>query len=133
VALTSLVEIPLGTAVYEEVVFRGVILGLALRRLPPVPAVAATSALFGLWHVLPALSDRGHHPTTRDAHPLAVVATAVASTTVAGVLFSMERLRGGSVLAPILTHATANAVTFAVAAAVARRRADTAGSPLADR
>ena len=65
----GLVEIPIGTAVYEEVVFRGVILGLALRRLPPLPATLVTSALFGLWHVLPSLRDREHNPATRDQHP----------------------------------------------------------------
>lgn len=121
VAYTSLVEIPFGTAVYEEVVFRGVILGLAMRHLNPTGAIAVSSALFGLWHILPALADREHHPTARTAHPAAVVAGAVAATTLAGVLFGVERVRTGSILAPVLTHATTNAVAYAVAAEVARR------------
>jgi uncharacterized protein len=121
VAFTSLVRIPLGTALYEEVVFRGVVLGLALRRLPPLLAVGFTSALFGLWHVLPALADREHHPTTREAHPVALVGSAVASTTVAGAIFGWERLRANSVVAPVLTHTATNAVTFAVASLVSAR------------
>src|SRR5690606_14348529 len=73
----GLVEIPLGTAVYEEVGFRGVVLGLALRRLPPLPAVLVTSALFGAWHVLPSLRDRELNPSTRHRHPVAVTAVTV--------------------------------------------------------
>jgi uncharacterized protein len=121
VAFTSLVRIPLGTALYEEVVFRGVVLGLALRRLPPLAAVGFTSALFGLWHVLPTLADREHRPATREAHPVALVGSAVASTTVAGAIFGWERLRANSVVAPVLTHTATNAVTFAVASLVSAR------------
>jgi hypothetical protein len=49
-----LVRIPLGTALFEEVAFRGVLLG-AWRRAGLRAAGAATSALFGLWHVVPTL------------------------------------------------------------------------------
>jgi membrane protease YdiL (CAAX protease family) len=129
VAYTSLVRIPFGTALYEEVVFRGVVLGLAMRRLPPLPAVAFTSVLFGLWHVLPSLADREHHPATREAHPIAVAGSAVLSTTIAGMLFGWERLRANSVVAPILTHTATNAVTFAVASLVSARTAPPDDAP----
>lgn len=124
VATRSLVHIPLGTAVYEEVVFRGVVLGLALRRLPPAGAVAVTSALFGLWHVFPALHDQAANPASRERNTVAHVAGTVVTTGLAGVAFAWERLRTGSVLAPILTHTATNAVTYAVAAAVASRQGD---------
>jgi membrane protease YdiL (CAAX protease family) len=119
-ARRSLLEIPLGTAIYEEVLFRGVLLAFALRHLPPVPATVATSALFGLWHVFPALRDRHHHPSTRDRHPGLVVAAAVANTAAVGGVLSWQRLRTGSLVAPILTHTATNAVTYLVAAAVGR-------------
>lgn len=131
--LRGLVEIPLGTAVYEEVVFRGVVLGLALRRLPPLPAVAATSALFGLWHVLPSLRDREHNPATRGRHPAAVTGATVANTALVGVGLAWQRLRTGSVAAPILTHTASNAVAFLAAATLARRRRDGPGAPPAHR
>lgn len=117
----GLVEIPLGTAVYEEVVFRGVVLGLALRRLPPLPAVLLTSALFGLWHVLPSLRDREHNPTTRGQNPAAVTALTVLNTAVVGVSLSWQRLRTNSVAAPILTHTASNAVAYLAAAGLSRR------------
>lgn len=121
VALRTLVEIPLGTALYEELVFRGVLQALATRRFGVVGGAAVTSVLFGLWHVLPSLADRDRNPATRDQHPAAVVAGTVVSTTVAGALFAVQRIRSGSVVAPTLAHAANNAVIFAVAAAVTRR------------
>jgi membrane protease YdiL (CAAX protease family) len=55
-AYQSLVRIPLGTALFEELAFRGVLLALLLRVSSTVPAVISSSALFGLWHVLPTIS-----------------------------------------------------------------------------
>ena len=121
VLFRGLVEIPFGTAVYEEVLFRGVVLGLALRRLPPLPAVLLTSALFGLWHVLPSIRDRAHNPGTRDQHPAAVTAVSVLNTAAVGLSFSWQRLRSDSVAAPILTHTASNAVAYLVAAGLNRR------------
>jgi membrane protease YdiL (CAAX protease family) len=118
----GVVEIPLGTAVYEEVVFRGVVLGLALRRMAPVPAVLLTSALFGLWHVLPSLRDREHNPMTRDQHAAAVTGATVANTALVGLLLSWQRLRTNSVVAPILTHTASNAVAYLVAAVSSRAK-----------
>jgi membrane protease YdiL (CAAX protease family) len=117
----GLVEIPIGTAVYEEVVFRGVVFGLALRRLPPLPAALATSALFGLWHVLPSLRDRERNPATRQQHPAAVTTATVVNTAAVGLTLAWQRLRTNSVVAPILTHTASNAIAYLAAAALARR------------
>ena len=51
----ALFRIPLGTAVYEELLFRGVIFGMLARRTSAIWAAVWSSLLFGLWHVLPAL------------------------------------------------------------------------------
>ena len=53
--LTSLVTIPLGTVVFEEVAFRSVLWGMLEHERGTAVATAVSSALFGLWHVLPAL------------------------------------------------------------------------------
>jgi uncharacterized protein len=121
IARRSLVDIPIGTALTEELIFRGALLGLARRRMPTVPAVGATSVLFGLWHILPALTDRGHHPMTEARHPAVVAGASVAFTTAAGMLFSYERLRTGSIVAPVLTHTAINVSTYLMATWVARR------------
>ncbi len=53
--LTSFVLIPVGTVLLEEVAFRGVLWGLLRRLGGTVMATAVSSALFGLWHILPSL------------------------------------------------------------------------------
>src|SRR3954454_8236593 len=49
------VTILLGTVVPEELAFRGVLLGAAVRVFRKPTAVLLTSVLFGLWHVAPTL------------------------------------------------------------------------------
>lgn len=118
----TLVEIPLSTALYEELVFRGALLGLLTHRLGEVGGAAAAAGLFGLWHVLPALEDRKHNPMYLDRHPAKTVLPAVAGTTVAGLWFGWLRKRSGSVLAPMLVHAFTNSGALASATLVSRRR-----------
>ncbi|MEZ5142172.1 MAG: CPBP family intramembrane glutamic endopeptidase [Acidimicrobiales bacterium] len=115
-----LLDIPVGTAVYEEAVFRGTLLGLARRELPPRAAEAVVAAVFGLWHVLPALEDREHNPVARRVPLLASVAPTVAATTVAGLVLGRLRDRTGSRLAPIVSHALTNAAGLLAARLVAR-------------
>ena len=120
-ARRAVLDIPLGTAVYEELVFRSALLGLALRRVPAPVAVALTSTVFGLWHVLPALEDRRRDERVAARPLAATVGPTVLATTAAGVGFSVLRLRTGSVLAPILVHAATN-VGGLLASGVTRRR-----------
>lgn len=114
------VRIPIGTAAAEEVIFRGALLGLLLRRHPAPVAVAWSSAVFGLWHVPPTVRDvRGHRavgPHVADGRVRhgAVVAGVVAVTAGAGAALAALRLRTGSVAAPAVAHAALNVAAFAV-------------------
>jgi uncharacterized protein len=110
-----LVSIPLGTALFEETIFRGVLLGALLRGGSRLRAALITSIAFGLWHVPPALSD-AHDKSAFAA--LGVVLGTIAITTVAGFLFAALRLRSGSVIAPIFGHVATNSFAY-VAAIVA--------------
>jgi uncharacterized protein len=58
----ALVRIPLGTALLEEVAFRGVLAAMLTRRHGVRAAVVVSSLLFGLWHVLPSLGLRTATP-----------------------------------------------------------------------
>ena len=51
----AFLSVPLGTVVFEEVAFRGVLWALVEDRAGAAWATAVTALLFGLWHVLPAL------------------------------------------------------------------------------
>jgi membrane protease YdiL (CAAX protease family) len=114
-----LVRIPLGTVLWEEVAFRGVLLAALLRLVPQGAAVTASSALFGVWHVRPTLealaaNDLGRGPVRTGA----AVALACCGTAVGGALFAQMRTRSGSLVAPLLLHLAANALgTLAAAAA----------------
>ncbi|TVR22484.1 MAG: CPBP family intramembrane metalloprotease [Ilumatobacter sp.] len=115
-----LVRIPLGTVVLEEVAFRGVLLGMLLRRTSRAGAVMVSSVLFGLWHVLPAIGVEGTNPVLADLFggtggAVAAVVLAVVGTAIAGVALCIVRFVGHSLLAPMLAHVATNSVGFVVA------------------
>ena len=114
------VRIPLGTALGEELIFRGALFGLLRRRHSTLTAVVVSSLVFGLWHVLPALD--GRHPRGEEwgddvAGITAHVAGNVAATTAAGVGFCVLRLWSGSIVAPTIVHAMVNTTAFVAARA----------------
>jgi membrane protease YdiL (CAAX protease family) len=117
-AFEALVRIPLGTALGEELLFRGVVLGIGLRRWSRTCALVGSSVLFGLWHILPALdSHASNSVATGVPVPLLVFATIVI-TGMAGAVLSVLRLWTGHVAAPIVAHAALNASALMAAAAV---------------
>ena len=79
-------------------------------------AVAVSSLLFGLWHVLPALQsiadNLSDETPDQKLGTLAHVAGTVAATRVAGVGFAILRLRSKSILAPVIVHAAVNSSAF---------------------
>jgi membrane protease YdiL (CAAX protease family) len=117
-AYQALIRIPLGTVVLEEVAFRGVLLGLIGSGRA---AVALSSTLFGLWHVLPTLDAvTANDLTNSSGARTALAAGAVAFTGAVGVFFCALRLRSGSVVAPAVVHVATNSLG-ALAAGVALR------------
>lgn len=110
-AWATLVRIPFGTALFEEVAFRGVLLGLLLQVTSPGWAVAWSSVVFGLWHVPPTLvALRLNEVDPGSPAGIGALVGAVVITTIAGVVFAVLRLIAGSLLAPILGHWATNAV-----------------------
>jgi membrane protease YdiL (CAAX protease family) len=108
-AYRALVRIPLGTALLEEFAFRGVLFGAWQRIARPRWAALGSSLVFGLWHIRPSielLDANGVAAST--AGRIAVVAGAVAATTLAGLVFCWLRVRSHSLVAPYLTHTAVN-------------------------
>jgi membrane protease YdiL (CAAX protease family) len=110
----------------EELIYRSALLGLRLGRGPQASAVAWSSALFGLSHVLPTLATM--HQTALHPHlargPLrraAFVGGNVMVTGLAGAAFSWLRLNSGSVVAPALAHAALNDAALVAGRVVHRR------------
>jgi uncharacterized protein len=116
-AFDVLIRIPVGTAVCEELIFRGALLGVFLRHRTPITAVAISSMMFGLWHVFPTLDTLHLNPVGdlvegSTLRTVEAVIGAAAVTTAAGFGFSWLRLRANSVVAPIIAHGALNAAAF---------------------
>lgn len=107
----ALVVIPLVTVLPEEFAFRGVLLGLLRRAGGRRTATIVSSAIFGLWHVLPSLGGDGAANESvagvigdGPAGTLFRVIGTVIVTGLAGVVCCELRDRSGSLLAPVLLH-----------------------------
>ena len=101
----ALLRYPLNAAVLEEVLFRGVLLALALRSLGVTGAVALTSLAFAGWHVAVDYETIGDS-SVADSDVLFALAQigSLAALLVAGLLFAALRLRTASLAGPIVFH-----------------------------
>ncbi|TXK35918.1 CPBP family intramembrane glutamic endopeptidase [Nonomuraea sp. C10] len=125
----ALLQVPFGTVLLEEVGFRGALHAMLRRAHGQATATAVSSALFGLWHILPAVDMAranpalgavvaGESPGRLDT--ARVVAGSVLSTAAAGVLFTELRRRGG-LLAPSMLHLATNSLGYLFARLAATR------------
>jgi len=122
VAHQALVRIPLGTVLWEETAFRGILQAALGRVMPAGAAIAVTAGVFGIWHVAPtAAALRINGLADSPVRTLAGVSAGAAATAAGGVLLSWLRTRSGSLAAPILLHLATNCGGALTAWAVARR------------
>jgi membrane protease YdiL (CAAX protease family) len=114
-------RIPVGTVLWEEIAFRGV-LQAALRRVMSEPvAIVVASGVFGIWHIRPTAAALRVNQLAGDRLFAARVTAGVAATAAGGALFSWLRARSGSLAAPVLLHLTTNCAGPVVAWTLARR------------
>lgn len=87
------VELGLLVPILEELFFRGFLFGALRQRLRPWPVIAATAALFGLFHIF---------------SPVGLTPERLLTTGLMGVVLGWARWRSGSVVPGILLHALHN-------------------------
>lgn len=125
----TFVRFPLGTALFEEVAFRGVVEGIwrssgATER----EAASAAAALFGLWHLIPtrdAIEGSAFAGTLRsDTSRAGVVLAGAVATAAASLGFSWLRRRSGSLLAPWLAHTAISCGGYLAGVVAWRRHGD---------
>jgi membrane protease YdiL (CAAX protease family) len=125
-----LVRIPFGTVIPEELIFRGALMGLMLRRHSPIRAATYSSLLFGVWHVLPTLSsldaEAADVVSNSTLEQTGAILLTVFATGAIGFVFAWLRLRSRSVVAPIIAHLAFN-VTATAGGRVARQVFDATG------
>jgi uncharacterized protein len=126
-AFDVVVRIPFETALAEEVLFRGVLLGLTTAAVGRTRAIAWTSLAFGVWHTAPALRAHESNPhgaalAERYGGAAATIAGTVAATAAAGAALALLRFRARSVVAPVIAHAALNVAAVLAARTVHRTR-----------
>ena len=122
-----LVNVPLGTVLFEELAFRGVGLALLIQWVPVWQAVLLSSVLFGFWHILPSLIMHDANAAVGDLLGQGIwgriqsVVLTVLGTAIAGVVFCVLRLYTDSLLPPMALHWAINGLGFIAASWVHRR------------
>jgi membrane protease YdiL (CAAX protease family) len=102
--LWSAVRYPLSAAVFEEVLFRGVLLALALRAFG-AGAVPFTAVVFAGWHICVNYVTMGDSAVADDAVMFGLAQTgAMIALIVGGVVMAEMRLRTGSLAGPVVFH-----------------------------
>ncbi len=92
-----------GSAVFEEMVFRGVLHAKLLRLMSPGRALLAGSAVFAAWHVVITWYNLGRSTLPRALFPLLYIG-ALAALYVGGLLFGLVRQATGHVAGAIVAH-----------------------------
>ncbi len=122
VAFQVMVRIPVGTVLWEETAFRGVLQAALRRVMSDGAAVAVTSGVFGIWHIRPTIGAlRANKLAAGRGETLAAVTLAVAATTAGGAFLSLLRIRSGSLAAPVLLHLATNCAGPLAGWVIARR------------
>lgn len=121
-----LVRFPLGTALFEEVLFRGV-LPAAFPNRPVWQQELISAGVFAVWHIIPTSQTVAANREGRSLAPgrkaTAVVGGSLAAG-LAGLGFSALKRVSSSLAAPWLAHATINGLTLALAMRANRRAAE---------
>lgn len=111
-------RIPLGTALSEELIFRGALLGLYMKNHSKWKAIVLSSAVFGLWHIFPTLQSLSTNPAAEGIasssvwSKAGVLGAVTAVTAIAGAGFCWLKVKSESLLAPWMAHTALNSVSI---------------------
>ena len=113
----SLVRFPIGTALFEEVVFRGVLYGMwrqAGKSHRTATAISATA--FGVWHLIPSRNALQGNPLgeslTSRGSTMGLVAGGATLTGLSSLGLTWLRRQSGSLAAPWLIHSAVNSLGY---------------------
>jgi len=100
----ALVSLPLQTAIPEELAFRGLLLGLLMRKLTPLHAALVTSAIFVAWHLAVQVQTLAVTNFTSPWQIVPAMGLAFAGLFAGGVIFAFLRLRTRNLAAAVVAH-----------------------------
>ena len=123
VVFAALVRVPIGTALLEEIAFRGVLLAMLARRCGLARGVVGSSLAFGVWHLMPALGlAAGNSALVAALGPSAPLSAVIGicAASLVGVLLCLARIRYDHLIVPLAVHMTANGMAYLLAWLVLR-------------
>jgi membrane protease YdiL (CAAX protease family) len=106
------VRVLVGTAIPEELLFRGLLFALWLRASDLRGAVVATAAAFGLWHAVISFDTVSNVGLDNDALFWLAYGVTLIGLSLGGVLFALVRRHTDSLAAPVALHWTVNAMAI---------------------
>ncbi len=117
------IRVPVGTAAFEELAFRGVLFAVWRQTTSTIVAATISSIAFGLWHIAPTLNlIAANRPTAGSRSKATAVAATVVAMTGAGLALVWLRVQSGGLAAPWALHATLNSLATLAAAAAHKKR-----------
>ncbi|MGB9720172.1 MAG: CPBP family intramembrane glutamic endopeptidase [bacterium] len=110
-----LIRIPLGTAFFEENLFRGMCYGYLIKKYSLRKTFIITSLLFALWHIVPALKVvSSNFRIGISLLALVMWFAGITGAFIAGIFFAVLRHSGRSIIGCIVSHALINDLALLV-------------------
>lgn len=107
--------IPLGTALFEEVLFRGIFYGYLIRNVSTKKTVLVTSLFFALWHITAAFETVSYNfQIGAVLFGIGLWLIFLISSFIAGLLFGWIRYKGRNIAGCILAHALINSISLVI-------------------
>ncbi|MGQ9464440.1 MAG: CPBP family intramembrane glutamic endopeptidase, partial [bacterium] len=110
-----LIRIPLGTAFFEENLFRGICYGLLIKTQSAKKTFIMTSLLFSFWHIVPALKVVSlNFQVGLSLAGLVIWFAGIIGAFFAGIFFAFLRYKGKSIIGCILGHTLINDLSLLI-------------------
>lgn len=107
------IRIPIGTAFFEEMLFRGIFYGYLMKKISQVRTILVTSLFFGFWHIVPALRVVSQDMQITAPVPfIALWFLLIMGSIVGGILFAWIRYRTRNITGCVLAHALINVLSL---------------------
>lgn len=123
------IRVPVGTAAFEELAFRGVLFAVWQQATTTLVAAVVSSAAFGLWHIAPTVNlITANRPDASTRSRVTAVVATVVGMTGAGLALVWLRLETQGLAAPWGLHASLNSLATLGAVVAHRKRPAPAGT-----
>jgi membrane protease YdiL (CAAX protease family) len=113
------VRIPIGTAFFEEMLFRGIFYGYLMKKMSQKKTILITSLFFAFWHIIPAYEVVSQHLQATSIGMFVVLwLVLMFGSFVGGLLFAWIRYRTKNIAGCIIAHALINVLSLVSASIV---------------